>query len=489
MFFKYSFLVCVMFFCLKSNILCAQIQIYEKYKTIQPSSLVFDNSKAQDKQEISLVPVNYNYVNVNMVPFGGINTSQASEFQSYYVSSPLNLNDISPIITEEDSFHRRILGDITSFWGGESSYGITPSLSGMFNLKAKKLPELDIPQNDAEVLERINVLLKHFSAPRLSVVNSTPARLLHYSLIAGADEIFLISNVGGSASNTGDRQVQVPSMYTLGALCWNISCANRRLMYVFDDHPVPRIGVGFQAQRGEFLATLAFAKIDRNYEIRVDGRSFKVQDLVEWEKLSCSSYSNLSLVAIGLAYYLLDPDETWINLFGERWSLQKILEQESRRIVDWNTADSTDKLLAFTYLLARLKQSPKAKLPELATTLCRTEKFLTVIKKQVWDSLDGTLLPDSLFFNSRVRLATPYMKLYVNGKLLRWLTVVASTEELRTPRMKKAYAELCALVDQLFNSVEDLNLLSNMDEESLAIALQTLVLYRRHLMSKNFTLY
>ena len=37
--------------------------------------------------------------------------------------------------------------------------------------------------------------------------------------------------------------------------------------------------------------------------------------------------------------------------------------------------------------------------------------------------------------------------------------------------------ELCALVDQLFNSLDDLNQVSATDEESFAIALQTLRLY------------
>ena len=71
------------------------------------------------------------------------------------------------------------------------------------------------------------------------------------------------------------------------------------------------------------------------------------------------------------------------------------------------------------------------------------------------------------------------MKLYVNGRLLRWLTIVSSPDELNAPKMKKANAELCALVDQLFNSQNDLSLASETDEESFAIALQTLALYRK----------
>ena len=49
--------------------------------------------------------------------------------------------------------------------------------------------------------------------------------------------------------------------------------------------------------------------------------------------------------------------------------------------------------------------------------------------------------------------------------------------------MKRAMFELCALVDQLFNSVNNLDVLSATDEESLAVAMQTLIIYRRFLAS------
>ena len=172
--------------------------------------------------------------------------------------------------------------------------------------------------------------LERFSSPNLSVTQSTPGRLLRYSLIAGADETFLAPNPSSQdgATSENSSKSEMKPMYALGALCWNVPCSNRRLMRVIHDLPAPEVGFGFQTQRGEFLASLAFAKIDRNYELRVGGKTFTVQDLVEWEKYSCSSYANLSLVAVGLAHYSQNPDETWINQFGEEWSLQKLLEVE-----------------------------------------------------------------------------------------------------------------------------------------------------------------
>ncbi len=75
------------------------------------------------------------------------------------------------------------------------------------------------------------------------------------------------------------------------------------------------------------------------------------------------------------------------------------------------------------------------------------------------------------------------MTVYVNGKLLRWVELVSSPEEMRDGKMKRAMYELCALVDQLFNSVDDLDTLSAIDEETLAVAMQTLIVYRKSLES------
>lgn len=421
---------------------------------------------------------NGNAFDFNAAPFeGSFSTPIPIDQNSIYTTSVPQPVESSNI-TGADGSNYVILGDVTgSFNFGGGQYDNIPFLNEGNGPKAKELPKLQIPANDEEFVERVDAMLKRFSQPQFPITRSTPARLLRYSLIGGADETFLAPNT--DESNGGQNNAQMKPIYALGALCWNLPCSNRRLMRVIDNRPAPEVGFGFQTQRGQFLATLAFAKIDRNYELRIDDSTFTVQDLVEWEKYSCSSYANLSVAAIGLAHYSQNPDETWTNQFGEVWSLKRILEVESQRNVDWNTAASTDKLLAFTYLLARLKQSSNANSPELAPMLQKTEAFLISVKKRVWDIIGDAGLSDSLFFNSETKLTTPYMKLYVNGRLLRWLTIVSSPDELNAPKMKKANAELCALVDQLFNSQDDLSLASETDEESFSIALQTLALYRK----------
>ncbi len=344
----------------------------------------------------------------------------------------------------------------------------------------RPLPPLNVPRTDADFEKRVEALARRFSKPPLSVEGSTPGRLLRYSLIGGADATFLAPDRDATPEN-GQNTPTLPSstpglkpIYALGALCWNVPCAGRRILRVVDGRPCAAVGYGFQSKRGELLAALAFAKIDKDYEIQIDGEKFRVRDLVDAEKLACSKSANLSTVAVGLAHYSQNPDETWTNAFGETWSLAKILETEIGRSVDWGSTEATDKLLALTFLLARLKRGALRDSAELK----RVETTLIALKGRGWALFNDKPLAETLFFDEKTKLATPHMRLYVNGALLRWLTLTASAEELRSEKARRAAFELCGLVDQLFNSVDDLDKLAPLDEESLAVAMQTLLLYR-----------
>ncbi len=374
----------------------------------------------------------------------------------------------------------QILGDVTSAIPiGNSQYDSIPFLEERQFTQQRKLPELKIPQNDRELAQRIDALTNRFTHMPITIQRSTPGRLLRYSLIGGADESFLAPESAATDSNASHGELR--PIIALGALCWNFPCANRRLMRLVDGLPLPTVGYGFQTRRGELLATLAFARVDRNYELSVEGKKFHVTDLIDAEKKDCSTSSDLSLLAIGLSHYSQNPDETWLNSTGETWSLAKILECETRRPVDWDSASSIHKLMAFTFLLARLKQSVSATTPEFSAALRQTESFLIAIKSRVWEIIGDDSLSSALFFRTDVELDNPYMKLYVNGKLLLWLSLVSSPDEMQSEKMRRAFAELCALVDQLFNSLDNLDGLSATDEESLATAMQALAFCRKHM--------
>ena len=91
-------------------------------------------------------------------------------------------------------------------------------------------------------------------------------------------------------------------------LCWNYPCQGFEMLGFYKNHAAARIGYGYQEHPGEFLAMLAMSRVADSYPIRINGKTRKVADLVEAEKLGCRSGSDLSLRLIGLAHYVTEPE-------------------------------------------------------------------------------------------------------------------------------------------------------------------------------------
>ncbi len=422
-----------------------------------------------------VVPNGYNY-DVNTV------TSDGYSFSTQLGAPQFDDGGQYQNFTTPNGEQLRIIGDVSGAIPiGNSQYDSIPVLESNQFPKGRELPELKVPQNERELAIRIDALLERFSHATFSIQQATPGRLLRYSLIGGANQTCLApqsATAGDAVDAAAPGELQ--PIFTLGALCWNFSCAGRRLFRIVGDKPTPTVGYGFQTYRGEFLAALAYARIDRNYELSVDGKRFHVQDLIDAEKRACCSQADLTTLAVALAHYSQDADEVWINELGERWSLAKILECEARRPIDWDTASSIRKLTALSYLLARLKQSANLGDARFAGLLQRVETFLVAMKQRAQILVKNGALSDVLFFNPNVKLETPYMTLYVNGKILLWLSFVSSAEEMKTSDALRVHSQLCALVDQLFNSLDNLDVLSPIDEETLATAMLTLSRFRKY---------
>ncbi len=371
-----------------------------------------------------------------------------------------------------------ILGDVSNGIPiGNSLFDNIPALEYREVSPTKRLPPLNIPENKEEMFTRLDLLVTRLTNSQLKIQETLPCSLLQYLLIMGVQEAKRPSpNLNLANSSANSFPIHPADAITI--LCKNYKCSNRRLMRSLDNMPVPTVGFSFQSQRGEFLATLARAKINQNFELNVDGKIYTIKDLVEWEKYSCSEYANLSLVAVGLSYYLEDPDETWDNFSGQEWSLSRILTQEISRPIDWNTEESTNKLIALTYLLAKLK---KASSPSstLVNTINQTETFLCSVKQWLLKLISTDQLENSLFFSDVQPTNSLSRKIDIKGRLLQWLILVSSPNELENENIEKEMRLLCAYADQTLNSTDNLNALRIADTESLVSGINALILYRR----------
>ena len=114
----------------------------------------------------------------------------------------------------------------------------------------------------------------------------------------------------------------------LGVLCWNHPCAGQQLLAADGRRPLARLGYGLQQYPSQFLAVAAQSRLAADYEIRVGSQRGTIGDLIEYEKASCRPAANSPLKLVGLAYYVRN-NEAWENDRGEKWSMQRLVEEES----------------------------------------------------------------------------------------------------------------------------------------------------------------
>ena len=95
-------------------------------------------------------------------------------------------------------------------------------------------------------------------------------------------------------------------------------CRGQVMLAAADDRVVALKGVGVQGHSAQYLAILAQCRVAANSPLTVQGKAFTVADLIEEEKQSCKSKTELTFALIALAHYL-PTDATWISRDGGKW--------------------------------------------------------------------------------------------------------------------------------------------------------------------------
>lgn len=147
-----------------------------------------------------------------------------------------------------------------------------------------------------------------------------------------------------------DTQLQVGSREAnaIGWLCWNRPCYDRQLLYTDGRQVIARMGPGYQGHDGQFLQVLGLAYVPEDYALQVEGRRFTVTDLIRREQLTCQSGNELTFTLIGLVHYL-GTDATWRNGQGERWSIERIIQEELAQPVIGAACGGTHRIMALGY--------------------------------------------------------------------------------------------------------------------------------------------
>lgn len=246
----------------------------------------------------------------------------------------------------------------------------------------------------------------------------------------------------GVQSNVRRGATQGSAVNSIAWLCSGAECAGRPLMYLDHGRITAAKGPYVQGHHGQFLAILAQSKVMPNYPILVGKRSFSVEDLIETEKLSCFSKTELTFKLISFAHYL-DSDATWKNSKGETWSIERLIREEIDATINGAPCGGTHRLMGLSYAVhERIKQGQP-----VDGEFLRAQTYVDDYHRYTFrlQNPDGSFSTD--WFKGRAAKPDLDRRLQTSGHILEWLAYSVPDETLDDPRFIKSVTYLAGILD------------------------------------------
>lgn len=281
---------------------------------------------------------------------------------------------------------------------------------------AEAAPELS-PEMEA-LSQRIERTLTWYYDRPENVAQRSPWGVMHALISYGVDTQVI----------AGNRRVSA-----IGWLCYNGPCRDQRLFYLRNGQLTPREGPGVQGHPGQFLAMLAQSRVKTDFPIRVDGKSFTVQDLIEYEQRTCRSRTELTFKLIALSHYL-PSDATWKNDLGETWSIERLIREEMAQPIVGATCGGTHRLTGISYAVKKRLSRGEPFTGEWERARVYEQSYQQYIYRL--QNRDGSF--STQWFAGRGDSGDDDKRLETTGHMLEWLVYSLPREELDNPRVVAA---------------------------------------------------
>ena len=270
-----------------------------------------------------------------------------------------------------------------------------------------------------------------------NIIGSNIANLL--LVLAVSALIFAVRVVRRTVGREG--AILTGATVLFGWLCWNGNCRGHRLLRLSNGNLAVNVGPGVQGHTGQFLSMLAQSYVPSEFEIRIQGKSFTVDDLIAYEQATCRPRTELTFKLIGLSHYL-PSDAEWVRNDGQKWSIARLIEEEIAQPVVGAACGGTHRLMGLTYAVKNRVDEGKP----LDGEWKRAERFIEDFQKYTI----GLQNPDGSFstkwFERREARTDSQRRVQTTGHILEWLTCNLPEEHLTSPEIVKAAAYLSNLM-------------------------------------------
>lgn len=280
-------------------------------------------------------------------------------------------------------------------------------------------PKVTIPlTRDMQIRrDKLRRVLESYSHRRESAETRSPWGILHAVIGFGA----------GTQINVGGRPVNA-----IGWLAWNGPGRDQRIFYTEKGELRTRLGPGVQGHDGQFLAVVAQMNVSQELELRADGRTFALRDLIAFEQATCRDGAELTFKLIGLSHYL-DSDATWENNIGQHWDIPRLIREELKQPINGAACGGTHRLMGFSYSVRRRQAEGKP----IDGQWLRAKKYTDAyhVYTMKLQNPDGSFSTN--WFERRGNEPNMERKLQTTGHMLEWLCFSLPDDEVRGPRLAK----------------------------------------------------
>lgn len=257
----------------------------------------------------------------------------------------------------------------------------------------------------------------------------------------------------------------------VGWLCFNRPMKGFQILTLYNGKPLGVRGYGVEGHHGQLLAILAQGRLTPDYPVRVGGKEFTLEDLIENEKLTCRPNEELTFKLIGLSYYL-PSDATWKSYDGQDWSIPRLIREEIRQPIQGAACGGTHRLMGLSYAFTRRE---KQGLP-IDGEFARARKYIREYQEYAFTigNPDGSFSTQWLEFKQD--RSSIDRRIQTSGHILEWLAYSLSDEQLLEPRMVKSVDYLSRVLEQNRDHAWEIGPLSH--------AVHSLILYDRRVFQQ-----
>lgn len=216
-------------------------------------------------------------------------------------------------------------------------------------------------------------------------------------------------------------------------LCHNAIGNDTRMMYLNATGFGVSVGPGVQGHEGQLLAMLAQADVPREQEIRIQGRTFTIDDLIKYEQQGCRQNTELTFKLIGLSHYL-DSDSIWKNSLGQSWNIERLIYEELKQPINGAACGGTHRLMGLSYAIEQRRRREQP----IDGQWQRADHYIKQYQEYAfgYQNRDGSFSTN--WFETHDADPDPKKRLYTTGHIVEWLTFSLPTEKLDDPRYVRA---------------------------------------------------